>query len=142
MCKTWAWPAWVSNNASFPRGSSKCDGWLVGDTITGCTWLAGTEGDVIAGCTHLIDWPCCPVAGDDGCEATSRTAATASCSSLPSLLFFSFSHSFDFLFPNSIPILSPFFFNHSLFSSSPPLFLRLASPGLMLSAGAAALLSV
>lgn len=44
-------------------------------------WLA-LRGDVIAGCTRLIDWPCCSVARDDGLEARSCTAATASCSLL------------------------------------------------------------
>lgn len=44
-------------------------------------WLA-LRGDIIVGCTRLIDWPCCPVARDSGCEASSCTAATASCSPL------------------------------------------------------------
>lgn len=38
---TRAWPGWVSNCACFQSGSFKCDCWLLGDRITGCTWLAG-----------------------------------------------------------------------------------------------------
>lgn len=42
--QTRAWPVWVFNIAGFQCDSSKCDGWLVGDTITGCTWLAAVDG--------------------------------------------------------------------------------------------------
>lgn len=53
-------------------------------------WLA-LKGDVIAGCTRLIDWPCCWDARDEGHEARSCTAATASCSPLLLTLFTLFS---------------------------------------------------
>lgn len=117
-------------------------------------WLA-LRGDVIAGCTRLIDRPCCSVARDDGHEARSCTAATASCSPLllpPSLLFLNYFTLFLtpfilFLFPSpslnlSIMSLYFLFLFQPLLSLSLVLSSWLASPGLLLSAGAAALLSV
>lgn len=90
VSKTWAWPAWVSNNAGFQRGSflNVMAGWWETQLQGAPGWLA-LRGDVIAGCTRLIDWPCCWVARDDGREARSCIAATTSCSPplLPLYLF-------------------------------------------------------
>lgn len=117
--------------------------------------------DVIAGCTRLIDdWPCCWVARDDGHEARSCTAATVSCSPLLLCLSWLVLHYFSLLYFVSLPcFLSESFDPVSLLlffcvSSLSVFFLCLfvslslslcgwlASPGLLLSAGAAALLSV
>lgn len=102
--------------------------WLVGwweTQLQGAPgWLA-LRGDVIAGCTRLIDWPCCSVARDDGHEARSCTAATASCSLL-SLLFLTLSKAYFSL--SHLVSLPCFLYLLSLFFSSFVYFWFLSQP--------------
>lgn len=99
-------------------------------------WLA-LRGDIITGCTRLIDWPCYSVARDELAAAL--------------LSFFFFLRFFPlFSFTPFLPLSLSLSFCIYLFSLEPShcprslhsLFLWLASPGLLLSAGAAAPLFV